>query len=63
MKVENVKVYDLEESLAAARYPMIADLKEIDLTLGIEKEHSLERGLRNEILDQTFGFNKLPDRG
>lgn len=44
MRVENVKVYDLEESLAAARYPMIADLKGIDLTLGIEKEHSLERG-------------------
>lgn len=44
MRVENVKIYDLEESLAAARYPMIADLKGIDLTLGIEKEHSLERG-------------------
>ena len=44
MRVENVKVYDLEESLAAARYPMIADLKGIDLTLGIEKAHSLERG-------------------
>lgn len=44
MRVENVKVYDLEESLAAARYPMIADLKGIDLTLDIEKEHSLERG-------------------
>ncbi len=44
MRVENVKVYDLEESLAAARYPMIADLKGIDLTLGIEKEQSLERG-------------------
>lgn len=46
MRVENVKVYDLEESLAAARYPMIADLKGIDLTLGIEKEHSLERGIQ-----------------
>ena len=46
MRVENIKVYDLEESLAAARYPMIADLKGIDLTLGIEKEHSLERGIQ-----------------
>jgi hypothetical protein len=46
MRVENVKVYDLEESLAAARYPMIADLKGIDLTLGVEKEHSLERGIQ-----------------
>lgn len=44
MKIENVKVYDLEESLAAARYPMIADLEAIDLGLEDEKAHSLERG-------------------
>ena len=44
MRVENVKVYDLEESLAAARYPMIASLEDIDLTSEKEKEHSLERG-------------------
>ena len=44
MKIENVKVYDLEESLAAARYPMIADLEAIDLELEDEKAHSLERG-------------------
>ena len=44
MKIENVKVYDLEESLAAARYPMIADLETVDLTLEDEKAHSLERG-------------------
>lgn len=44
MRVENVKVYDLEESLAAARYPMIASLEEVDLTLESEKAHSLERG-------------------
>lgn len=44
MKIENVKVYDLEESLAAARYPMIADLETIDLELEDEKAHSLERG-------------------
>ena len=44
MKIENVKVYDLEESLAAARYPMIADLETVDLGLEDEKAHSLERG-------------------
>ena len=44
MKIENVKVYDLEESLAAARYPMIADLETVDLGLENEKAHSLERG-------------------
>lgn len=44
MKIENVKVYDLEESLAAARYPMIADLEIIDLESEDEKAHSLERG-------------------
>ena len=44
MKIENVKVYDLEESLAAARYPMITDLETVDLGLEDEKAHSLERG-------------------
>ena len=44
MRVENVKVYDLEESLAAARYPMIASLEDVDLTTENEKAHSLERG-------------------
>ena len=44
MRVENVKVYDLEESLAAARYPMIASLGDVDLTTENEKAHSLERG-------------------
>ena len=44
MKIKNVKVYDLEESLAAARYPMITDLEAIDLGLEDEKAHSLERG-------------------
>ncbi len=28
----------------------------------IQNEHSLEGGFRNKILDQTFGFNELPDR-
>ena len=44
MKIENVKVYDLEESLAAARYPMIADLESVDLTADDEKAHSFKRG-------------------
>lgn len=44
MKIENVKVYDLEESLAAARYPMIADLESVDLTADDEKVHSFKRG-------------------
>lgn len=44
MKIENVKVYDLEESLAAMRYPMIADLDAIDLTAPEEFEKSLIRG-------------------
>lgn len=44
MRVENVKVYDLDESLAAMRYPMIADLEGIDFTTPEEFAKSLKRG-------------------
>lgn len=44
MKIENVKVYDLDESLAAARYPMITDLSAMDLATPDQIEKSMKRG-------------------
>lgn len=44
MRVSNVRVYDLEESLKGMRYPMIADLDSIDLDSPEEQAKSLKRG-------------------
>lgn len=44
MKVENVKIYDLEESLIAAGYPMrtVAEIGELDAK-DLKRGHNLSK--------------------